>query len=100
MSRLNARTASEPASERDPAPPYQLPPDVRDKLVQIALLVGDVIEGVMQGREAARGASTRKRPARRRGARTAYVPPEEPSEIDRARARRLLAGKGLTEVSR
>lgn len=102
MSQATIPASSEAAHPRgrDAGASYKLPPDVRDKLVQIALLVGDVIEGVMQGREAHDGASTRHGSARRRGTRTAYVPPESPSEIDRARARRLLASKGLTEASR
>ena len=96
VSQATCRSAARGAA----AASYTLPPDAREKLVQIAQLVGDVIEVVMRGRDSREEAPARQPQPRRRGSRTPYVPSQPPSDIDRAKARRLLASKGLTEVAR
>lgn len=78
---------------------YTLPGEARDKLVTIAHLIGDVVELIIRDQQASSAAVVESQRSKRRATRSPYVPVEEPSDMDRARARRILAGKGFVQAA-
>jgi len=81
--------------------PYSLSTSARGKLVQIAYLVGDILEEVVRAARGEEGfVSGAEDEPKRAKARVPYRPTEPVSETDKKAAEQLLAARGLVEVQR